>query len=197
MNLDQLNKWLTLLANLGVLAGIVLVAFQLKENTDATRVQSAYDVNTGYVNFDVACMGDTFAEALVTAYLKPSELTNAQSYQLFCGIDTAISLASNTWIAHREGRASQDDWNTSKTYLVNYLDYDVGRVIWASYKDYGIDPQFFKEVDAALAQVTNSCALGYQVGVRAEFRNLSDQQKKEICEINTAHSGMLIQKSDS
>jgi hypothetical protein len=65
------------------------------------------------------------------------------------------------------------------------------------YAHYEKDEAIPEDMVILLAQVTNSYALGYQVGVRAEFRNLSDQQKKEICEINTAHSGMLIQKSDS
>ena len=41
MNLDPLNKWLTLFANLAVVGGIALVAVQIHENTVATRL--AYD----------------------------------------------------------------------------------------------------------------------------------------------------------
>jgi hypothetical protein len=52
MNLDRVNKWLSLVANAGVVVSIGLVAFQLKQNTDAIRVQSAYDLYalSGYVH---------------------------------------------------------------------------------------------------------------------------------------------------
>jgi len=40
MNLDQLNKWLTLVANLGVMGGLVLVAMQMNFNTATIRLQN-------------------------------------------------------------------------------------------------------------------------------------------------------------
>lgn len=39
MNLDSLNKWLTLAANIGVIAGIIFLGLELNQNT--TAVQSA------------------------------------------------------------------------------------------------------------------------------------------------------------
>jgi hypothetical protein len=38
---DKLTRWLTLLANLAVLAGIILVAIQIQQNTDITKAQMA------------------------------------------------------------------------------------------------------------------------------------------------------------
>ena len=34
MNLDKLNNWLTLAANIGVLAGILLVAYEVRQNQE-------------------------------------------------------------------------------------------------------------------------------------------------------------------
>lgn len=39
MNADTANKWLTLAANIGVLIGIVLLLFELRQNTELARVQ--------------------------------------------------------------------------------------------------------------------------------------------------------------
>ena len=39
MNSDQINKWLTLGANLGVLAGIILILIELDQNADLMRAQ--------------------------------------------------------------------------------------------------------------------------------------------------------------
>jgi len=43
MYLDNLNKWLTLLANLGVLAGIIFLAIEIGQNTAAINRQAAND----------------------------------------------------------------------------------------------------------------------------------------------------------
>ena len=52
MNLDSLNKWLTLVANLGVLLGIIVVAFELRQSQTALqgeastmRAQMAIDIS--------------------------------------------------------------------------------------------------------------------------------------------------------
>lgn len=34
MNFDQLNRWLTLVANIGVIAGIVFLAYELRQNNE-------------------------------------------------------------------------------------------------------------------------------------------------------------------
>ena len=39
MDWTELNTWLSLLANLGVIAGLVLVAIQIRQNTGITRAQ--------------------------------------------------------------------------------------------------------------------------------------------------------------
>ena len=43
MNTENLNKWLTLSANLGVIAGIVFVAFELRQNSELMRAQISMD----------------------------------------------------------------------------------------------------------------------------------------------------------
>lgn len=42
MNIDNVNRWLTLLANLGVIAGIVFLAFELRQNNQLLVAQSSY-----------------------------------------------------------------------------------------------------------------------------------------------------------
>jgi len=42
MNFENVNRWLTLLANLGVIAGIVFLAFELRQNNQLLVAQSSY-----------------------------------------------------------------------------------------------------------------------------------------------------------
>lgn len=47
MNIDRLNKWLTLVANLAILGGLVFLALEIQQNTNAIRsatVQAATNV---------------------------------------------------------------------------------------------------------------------------------------------------------
>ena len=39
MDSDRLNRWLTLVANVGVLVGLILILFELNQNSDLMRSQ--------------------------------------------------------------------------------------------------------------------------------------------------------------
>lgn len=44
MNLDSLNKWLTLSANIGVIAGIILLAVELNQNNELLKSEARYNL---------------------------------------------------------------------------------------------------------------------------------------------------------
>jgi hypothetical protein len=50
MNLDRLNRWLTLAANLGVLVGILLLVLELDQNRELTRAQTRSELAMGIVD---------------------------------------------------------------------------------------------------------------------------------------------------
>ena len=41
MDSDRLNRWLTLIANVGVLVGLLLLVFEIRQNTDVMQAQMA------------------------------------------------------------------------------------------------------------------------------------------------------------
>jgi hypothetical protein len=47
MNFDRLNQWLSLAANAGVIAGFVLLAVQMKQNTEALELQNQIELGCG------------------------------------------------------------------------------------------------------------------------------------------------------
>ena len=49
MNLDRLNSWLSLTANVGVLLGIFLVAYELRQNSVEVRAQTRSTLAEGTV----------------------------------------------------------------------------------------------------------------------------------------------------
>ena len=44
MKLDDLNRWLTLAANLGVILGIVFIGIEMNQSTRATKAQTAQEI---------------------------------------------------------------------------------------------------------------------------------------------------------
>ena len=42
MKLDNANRWITLVANVGVIAGIIFLAFEIRQNNELLTVQASY-----------------------------------------------------------------------------------------------------------------------------------------------------------
>lgn len=45
MNMDSVNKWLIFVANLGVIAGIVFLAFELRQTQDIAKAQIRNEIS--------------------------------------------------------------------------------------------------------------------------------------------------------
>lgn len=127
MNLDALNKWLTLLANFGVIGGLVLIAMQMNFTAGTIRLQNDIDLNKGIAAGELAIMGDSAASAFATAVLRPSELSDIE--QLWAYLHNVMLSAQNTWLAYQLGLASEQSWAFAKRQAAGFVGFPAG-VIW-------------------------------------------------------------------
>jgi hypothetical protein len=65
MNRDRLNWWLTLLANLGVLGGLVFVGLELNQNSRQLRADASYSITTSVNEVNAHLFGDAGLAELV------------------------------------------------------------------------------------------------------------------------------------
>lgn len=152
MNLDQVNKWLMVAANLGVMGGLVLVAMQMRLNTETVRLQNAGDLYRGFAAGELVLMGDTSGAAWVTAVLHPDELTEEQfGGQLWAYYNNMMWVAQNNWHAHEEGLATDESWDFARKFVAASLGFRVARIWWEQSKGY-YEPEFSNVIDAELAQ---------------------------------------------
>ncbi len=86
MNLDNLNKWLTLLANFGVLAGIIFLSLEISQsNRIADRDGRIESVNQAFELQRIFIENPDFSELMVklsdtNAELTPLEVFQAESF---------------------------------------------------------------------------------------------------------------------
>jgi len=150
MNLDQINKWLMLVANLGVVAGFVMLAVQLQQNTAAIRLQTLSTLSSSWVQAESSFTGDTVHLATAKAMYHPSEITPAEMSQVWGYVNMYVNSALNTWYAFEAGHADEGDWAQAKVSAKSALDFAVGHVIWTHEKS-AYPPRFVAEIDAALS----------------------------------------------
>jgi len=84
MELDRLNRWLTLAANIGVLAGIFILVLEIQQNTAATHsstVQSITDNSTAGLREYAA--NSELARIRMKGDFDNSELSDLERFQYF------------------------------------------------------------------------------------------------------------------
>jgi len=75
VNADKVNKWLSLGANVGVVIGLLLVAYQIKQDADLTKVQLFSESTDSRREWSQAMMGDTPMRVVTKSIERPHELT--------------------------------------------------------------------------------------------------------------------------
>ena len=170
MTLDDANKWLGAVANVGVLVGFLLVAYQLSLNTEAIRLQSSVDADQQAIAGELAFMGETTHEAFSIALLDPGALTDAQVGQMWAYLGVGMSANMNLWRAYEAGFISAEELESQmELSMPNYVGYPFGRIYWDAIKQKGFPPDFADRVDAIAAKHPNTLLQQYRAmleGVR-------------------------------
>lgn len=150
MNLDVLNKWLTLLANFGVIGGLVLVALQMNFNTETIKLQNDLELNRELAAGELAYMGDSTSIAYANALFHPADLTEAQLGQFWAYLHNALLAAQNNWLAYQSGQASDASWKHARDQAAAHISSRAAR-IWWNYDKFEYQADFVDQIDAKLA----------------------------------------------
>ena len=78
MKTDSLTRWLTLGANVGVVVGLLLVAFQIKQDADLTKAVLFNDHTNSRKEWNQAMMGENPMVVVAKSIERPHELTLAE-----------------------------------------------------------------------------------------------------------------------
>jgi hypothetical protein len=145
---DTVNRWLTLSANIGVIAGLILVAVQISQNTQIMKAQIVNDYYLADMNLELTMMGDDPAVSWTKAVFAPNELNHVDAAVLDRYFNYGIVQIDRLRKMHEVGLAD-DDWEDRIYYLSWHFGNEVGRRWWENYKDGGSD-DFTDKVDEIL-----------------------------------------------
>ncbi len=123
MNIDRLNKWLTLIANLGIVAGIVFLAMEIRSNTESNRIsiQSAFSTNWVNINGGIAQSPDL--AALIEKAIAGESLSIVEHRLFHHYVRQLLSQAVMMRRLYEEGFATKDDVRNAYRGLQTYIEY--------------------------------------------------------------------------
>jgi len=103
MNTDRLNKWLTLAANIGVIAGIIFLALELRQNSGLMKAQSRTAMSQDVVSLLTLNVGNADYIDAMSRGISGDELTEVERVQFRRTYRAWIWYWNNLAYQHRVG----------------------------------------------------------------------------------------------
>ena len=120
--MDTLSKWLQIGANLGILAGLVLVAIQMEQNSDLVRLQLIRQETDSLIAAEQAYVGEQFADTWAKQYSDPESLTLAEMRILESNLwSQSLYRWWKNYELYERGLVSEEDWQTPIVSDANYI----------------------------------------------------------------------------
>jgi len=120
MNLEKLNTWLTLSANVGVIAGIVFLAYELGQNREMMRAQTRDSITEKLANWSLEISTDPIAAQILVNGNRGEELnleTGEQAaYNLM--VQSNFRLWENEWYQYQIGLFAEHVWVRDQQHLL-------------------------------------------------------------------------------
>ena len=169
MNLVKHTSWLNILTNVALLAGMVLVAFEINQNSQLARTALVNEGNIASNAFWANLMGETPADVIAMAVQCPE----AMSYSNFIAMDaylfTGMNFLYRNFELAQEGIFTVEDWQESvEGYAAWYLGNPFGRAWWDEEGRYFFADDFVNHVDKQLEGAVRD-SYAYYLGVRTRL----------------------------
>ena len=136
VKLDQLNKWLTLAANIGILASIVFLGTQIQQNSQMMEVQALTMNTAAHVQLDLAGIGDNPAAAFHKYFSGSSDLSDEELMIVGTWLSANSWQFRNSYHLYELGIVSEEAWQSELNLISGYYGTPIGRAFWNAGKPF-------------------------------------------------------------
>jgi len=155
-------RWLSLVANLVILAGILLVVLELRQNTDHLRLQLRDQINSRLYENNRALMGDNPLASIEKSIVDPEAMT----YSDFRIVDAYLINAVNEWedryFMYEAGLAEAAEWRHRVDEDVEwFFGNQYAKNWWHTNGAVLIEPELADYVTSAIANVSETATYDF------------------------------------
>ena len=154
MNGRRVARWLSLAANLGALAGLLLIAVQLRQNRDLTRAQVRHDLAMGIVDLLNVPAADSQLASVLRRGALGEPLTPDEEFQFELRSNALLRYWEDVHYQYRQGLYDEVEYAAQKEAWSRTMARSVGlAVYWCAVRDL-YSPRFRAELDGRPAART-------------------------------------------
>ena len=153
MNLETINRWITLAANIAVLVGIAVLVIEISQNTMAMNIASRDETVSHTLNFFEQSMDSQIIA--VAAYKKHTgaELDGFERYQLLKRQYYNFRVFENIFTQYQRGLFSDQEWMKYSRIIKEILGTDdIALEMWNSKSGHWTN-DFEQEITSLISEI--------------------------------------------
>ena len=153
MNSDNASNWLTLVANIAILMGLGLVAYELNQNSQLARTSLIHEGNALENQVWSNLLGEEPVDVIAKAVECPEFMTYADFMAMDAFLFTSMNMVYREYELSKEGLFSDEEWRQEASdYSRWYLGNEFGAAWWDIEGRGFFSPEFSSYVDSQLAK---------------------------------------------
>ena len=139
MDSARTNHWLQIIANVGIVIGLLLVGFQMKQNADLLKTQMLYDESRRIVDFEMQMLGDDPARVWAKSMTEPQDLILEERRIMEAMLWTYAEHIRATHLLSELGLLDDDEWRARvRAESGFYYGNQYGLAWWKNYSEENI-----------------------------------------------------------
>ena len=169
-----MSQWISLVANVGVFVGFILIAYQIQQNNTTLLTSSVHNSNELFSNSELALMGDTGYAALTKALDDPGGISKEELMQVWSYLSVANYSAVQVYDDYKLGVISKERWLIARDTYISYINHPVGLIWWKSmgsaFENTG-NRAYFDAIEEGLSQTPENLT-------QIQFRSMLNEIKE-------------------
>ena len=136
------NRWVEIAANIGIVAGLVLVGAQMKQAADLQRLRMLHEESRGAVEIELSMLGENAAAVWAKSIQSPRDLSLEERRIMDAYLYIFAEQLRATFLLSQEGLLEQEEWQ--KRVLIDatyFYGNPYGQAWWRNFRTQSEYPQ--------------------------------------------------------
>lgn len=154
MNFDNANRWLTLVANFAVIAGIVFLGFELHQNTQQLKTQSYQAWMAANVDINMAVTDPELSGIIATGHANSAALSH-ETYAAYAMLHMSLmQMAQSTHYLYLSDAIDEELWRAEISRAAGILTAPGVRQWWEAGGKTQLTPTFVEFIESVDSNIT-------------------------------------------
>jgi len=168
----DLGQTITILANVGVIAGIIFLGIELNQNTQQLALELRWQVNQRIVDNNRDLMGENPLEIFVKSITSPEDLTFDEFQAAGALAFNFLNVWEDHYFLYQADLISDDEWKDFVNDDISFtLGYKFAQAFWEDTKGY-FEPDLVFYVDSLLPTIETDANYQFWQATMRRIREL-------------------------